>query len=767
MNQSNFITTCADIGKVITATMSSSEINSKVKLLSVGEKYNLVKNHFIPSPEYIFPNDFMNGCNRSFNCNWLKRYTWLVYSPTLDGVFCIHCALFVDNRDSNKGSLVNRPFTKWTKLSNELNLHDSFQYHVKSMVVSNSFVNSIEHVERTLPCILDKTRLQRIDENRHILKFISKAVLFCGQQCIALRGDNEDITTAGNPGNFLAILNMLSEQDPILKKHLNTPRDKSAQYISPRSQNEIIEILAKMVLEPILKEVREAKLFALMADEATSHNLQHLSICIRFVDSNKNVREEFLKFVHMDRVTGETISTTILRTLEDLQLDVTNLRGQTYDGAAAMASETLGVQKRIREIAPLAIYSHCANHSLNLVLVHSCQLPAVRNTIDSMKEICRFFNNSPKREGLLKCIVLFHTSDDSKRKPLLNLCVTRWAERNSAYSHFYDAYVFMVTALEVIAYNLHQEDGYNPTFVAASWDTNSKKDACGLLGTLTRFDFIVSFVTVYFLLSHMDGISIKLQSSSADIFDAYEMVEDIISTYEKIRTEITQHFHAGYLQASRLSSKLGVEETMPRIANRQIHRANSPSPTPEEYFRLNLAIPFLDHIITCLRERFTGISKLCGSFMLLVPSVLMSKNNLEFTTILNTYSNDLPSPHIFPMELLRWKTYLAAHYTEENMPQTAASAIKVCDKTYFPNIFVLLQLASTFPVTSCECERSFSALRRLHNFTRASMGQSRLSNLALLHIHYDDCAAIDIDCAINQFANLHPRRMELNNIIYQ
>ena len=39
----------------------------------------------------------------------------------------------------------------------------------------------------------------------------------------------------------------------------------------------------------------------------------------------------------------------------------------------------------------------------------------------------------------------------------------------------------------------------------------------------------------------------------------------------------------------------------------------------------------------------------------------------------------------------------------------------------YPNIRVLLQVACTLPVTSCECERSASALRRLHNYMRASM----------------------------------------------
>ena len=54
----------------------------------------------------------------------------------------------------------------------------------------------------------------------------------------------------------------------------------------------------------------------------------------------------------------------------------------------------------------------------------------------------------------------------------------------------------------------------------------------------------------------------------------------------------------------------------------------------------------------------------------------------------------------------------------------------------YPNLYVLLKICCTIPATSCECERSASALRRLHTFNRASMTQERLSSLALMHIHY-------------------------------
>ena len=99
----------------------------------------------------------------------------------------------------------------------------------------------------------------------------------------------------------------------------------------------------------------------------------------------------------------------------------------------------------------------------------------------------------------------------------------------------------------------------------------------------------------------------------------------------------------------------------------------------------------------------------------------------------------------------------------EKRPCSPAKAIKECDAIDFPNISVLLTIACTIPVTSCECERSASALRRLNNYMRASMAKDRLSHLALLHIHYD--IPIDLDNVVDYYARLHPRRLELDSVL--
>ena len=66
-----------------------------------------------------------------------------------------------------------------------------------------------------------------------------------------------------------------------------------------------------------------------------------------------------MDYVHLERTTGKAIADAIVKSLHDMGFDIENLRGLGYDGASAMSSSIQGVNGRIREIAPLALYSHC------------------------------------------------------------------------------------------------------------------------------------------------------------------------------------------------------------------------------------------------------------------------------------------------------------------------------------------------------------------------------------------------------------------------
>ena len=136
------------------------------------------------------------------------------------------------------------------------------------MADAEDLIQRFKKSSMTIPYSFDDTKESRVSKNREILKWVIKTIILCGKQCIALRGDREDINSNNNCGNFSAILKLLSETNSELKDHLDAPSVKNATFISPGIQNELKHITSYNVLQKqLIDEVKEAKFFSIMADE--------------------------------------------------------------------------------------------------------------------------------------------------------------------------------------------------------------------------------------------------------------------------------------------------------------------------------------------------------------------------------------------------------------------------------------------------------------------------------------------------------------------
>ena len=108
----------------------------------------------------------------------------------------------------------------------------------------------------------------------------------------------------------------------------SSPAMAGATYISPQTQNELLHIIGQhIILRDLLEEIRLAKFFTVLADEVTASNLEHLAICIHFVDVHSDIREEFLTFQQLERITGKHIAEAIIEYLQENGLQVENIRG--------------------------------------------------------------------------------------------------------------------------------------------------------------------------------------------------------------------------------------------------------------------------------------------------------------------------------------------------------------------------------------------------------------------------------------------------------
>ena len=103
-------------------------------------------------------------------------------------------------------------------------------------------------------------------------------------------------------------------------------------------------------------------------------------------------------------------------------------------------------------------------------------------------------------------------------------------------------------------------------------------------------------------------------------------------------------------------------------------------------------------------------------------------------------------------------------YTVEDQPKTLSDCLKHCPIT-FSNIFTILKMFTTLPLSSSSYERSGSILKRLNNYLRCAQTEQCLTALSLIHIHCETDICIDTACKL--FIQNHPCKMEKKKLLFE
>ena len=109
-------------------------------------------------------------------------------------------------------------------------------------------------------------------------------------------------------------------------------------YFTKNSKRNHKHIAYDVLQKDLIDEIKTAKFSTILADEVEIHHVEHLPLCIRFVDDKKNIREGFLEFGKWARVTVKAIANQIIHIFEKAGLGIKDCCGQGYDGDNNMSS---------------------------------------------------------------------------------------------------------------------------------------------------------------------------------------------------------------------------------------------------------------------------------------------------------------------------------------------------------------------------------------------------------------------------------------------
>ncbi|XP_049573527.1 zinc finger MYM-type protein 1 isoform X1 [Syngnathus scovelli] len=626
------------------------------------------------------------GFVRHFQSTNYERYPWLTGSEESCKLYCWECLLFATDRH---GVWSHTGFGNLTCLTKAATRHQSTAGHLQATVLSKTFGETRVDVQPSERARRERElHNEKVKKNREILKRLIDCVIFLGKQELSFRGHDE---RAG--GNYAELLSLVAESNTDLHYHLST--NKVFSGTSDIIQNDLIAAIAEVMAQEIRREVNNAPFVSLMVDETTdaSNAAAQLALVLRYV-TDTGVKERFVRF---EDVTSDNAGLIIRFLLENECLG--KVVAQCFDGAAAVMSSGLnGVQAKVKERAPLALFIHCYAHRLSLVLTQGAStLQECKIFFAHLNGLAAFFSRSPRRTQLL---------DEICQRRLPRVAPTHWHDTSRVVNTVFEKR----DALKELFDHILEHHG--------EYDEDSVRCADGLKARLDDFEFCFLLHTFNGIFESSDVRFSILQDKIPDVPFCLARVKEFCDTVERERSRYEEIYQAAERAASAPSAQRGPAQD-PRVHYRQLHGR------------------ILGNIICQTQSRFQDHEKLI--FVSLLDPQKFGEYQKHFP---HAAFSSLAQSHGSLFDLPRLRTELTVMYAMDDF--VGKSPTDLLDFLQQKNLnesmgqlYTFVCLAVTIPVSAASFEGTFSALKRIRTYARNTTGQARPSALASMAIEKD------------------------------
>ena len=387
--------------------------------------------------------------NKYFARNWV---TVKVEEEEIKGVYCNVCLAFASSE-----SAFTSGFTKYSHIYERLADHEASKSH-------NAAVTALVHAEaeRDIGTLIDKEmmnqRQRQVTGHIEVLKRILAVIKFIGKQGIAYRAHhNEALHTLEdktvNYGNFLEMISLLADFDAPLSNHLEKAMRESSKrqenlakmgkttsrgrgnlvtMLSKSTVNMILDCISMQIPSKIADEIGSQKFLLQMDGSTDTSTIDQATIIVRYVHKEE-VKERLLAVREITGSKGEELFKLLESTIQAHGLQMRNVVGESFDGAANMRGEHKGVQKFIKDISPNSVYIWCYAHTLNLAATDIVDdIVPVKSLVGLLQSTAIFFSNSCKRMSVWRSMLSENRIGSEKLKRLQKIGETRWWSKQAA-----------------------------------------------------------------------------------------------------------------------------------------------------------------------------------------------------------------------------------------------------------------------------------------------------------------------------------------------
>lgn len=694
------------------------------------------------------PNFHFDG---SRQCRLIKKYSehkWICGDAERKALFCFPCLIF---KKSSRSLWTTTGITNVPNLTNHIRKHEKTSDHVTAVTAFSLLgTTDIETSISEASMINRNLHNEEVRRNRNMLQHHIDMVVYLSTQGISFRGHREDATSS-NKGNFVEGVKLLAKYSH--NGFLSQLCEEGGVFsgLSSDIQNDLIHSIFNILKQEIHRRIHTSKCASILCDETS--DITHQSKCslvLRFVYEGE-VFEHLIDLIDVseDR-SAQGLSDKIMESLNDYDIDSSfEIIGQSYDGANVMSGEHNSVSQRMKTIWKYAHFVHCCAHKWNLVCRQACESISDISTFFAVIDMTvNFFRASSKRLTKL-----------SARIPVAGS--TRWMTRSKSISFMDKFYEEIVVALEELKSSENQ-----PT---------TRLEASGILKSLKtpEFRFLLKFffitfsygniLTVFLQRTNLDAASVSrkltdyldnLQSlrSNEQFSQIWQIVEQLDSSNERSRKANTRLFFDSGYDVSRLDD----------VNDREKCRA--------------LMFEVIDSLQARLKERFKDLHLFDWMSLLYFENFdHFMKNENTTKQLVEHFKQIYPHRNIdtekvcLQLQVL-YKDSDLRQVFQKNSVDDLSKLLNVMHRhgleEALDDVFKILVVACTIPLTSVQCERSFSALKRIKNERRTSSLHDRTKHLTMLTVEKSLLQFLKnkpdfYDKVIDDFSSKKDRRIKL------
>lgn len=513
---------------------------------------------------------------------------------------------------------------------------------------------------------------------------------------------------------------------------------KNAQYTSERFIQEVVTCLGDVLSDGIFEEVRASPFFSLMTDETTDVAVvKEVVIYVRYLDQQRQIRTAFVGTVEACNGEANTIKNILTEFCLDNNLDLEHkFVAFGSDGAPVMIGRHNGVAALLKRVVPWLIANHCVCHRLALASAQAAdEISYLKEFKAVLGQLYRFYSYSAVRTSGLKEI------QDILNDPRLKLTEAkdvRWLSHEKAVSNLRRCLPSVITSLEREASERHDAQ------------------ALGLATFVRKYKFVATLLMLSDILPPLAALSRALQREDLDYSLVQPLLIGTIATLKNLKCTPGEHFNS--------------LDTMIQDNLKDFNIRLSPH---DQRFRVSIYEKYIDAVVRHLEQRFPDVH-LLEAFTLFdgkswpEDPTLLNEFGFEYLVVLTEHFSLLLDGN--DKVNSEWNVFKHSTVADNALkirsmsPHQMMIALTETDSlsTLFPNMFKLALIGLLIPASTADCERGFSALKRIKTPLRNRLSNKIINRLLFIAIEGKAMEEYDFDAACDMWGAKRNRRISVS-----